>query len=60
MTLKSRDHNFDNIDEEIRNKMNEFIESNSVTLPQEAPKTKKIKRKDISEVLENSTILIYH
>jgi len=41
-------------------RVKEFIESNSVTLPQEAPKTKKIKRKDISEVLENSTILIYH
>jgi S1-C subfamily serine protease len=41
-------------------RVKEFIESNSVTLPLEIPKTKKIKRKDISEVLESSTVLIYH
>jgi len=42
------------------NRVKEFIESNSVILPDEVPKTKKIKIKDINVVLENSTVLIYH
>ena len=41
-------------------RVKEFIESNRVTLPHEETKTKKIKRKDIVEVLEDSTVLIYH
>ena len=42
------------------NRVKEFIESNSVILPNEVPKAKKIKKKDINLVLENSTILVYH
>jgi len=42
------------------NRVKEFIESNSVILPDEVPKIKKIKRKDINVVLENSTVPIYH
>lgn len=42
------------------NRVKEFIESNSVILPNEVTKTKKIKKKDINLVLENSTILVYH
>ena len=42
------------------NRVKEFIESNSVILPDEVPKAKKIKKKDVNLVLENSTVLVYH
>lgn len=41
-------------------RVKEFIESNSILLPQTTSKSKKIKKKDIGEILENSTVLIYH
>jgi len=41
-------------------RVKEFIESNNVLIPQEESKSKKIKRKDIANNLENSTVLVFH
>ena len=41
-------------------RVKEFIESNSVMLPYKSTKTRKLKRQDISKILESSTVLIYH
>ena len=41
-------------------RVKEFIESNSILLPEQNTKSKRVKKKDIGEILESSTVLIYH
>ena len=41
-------------------RVKEFIESNNIIVPKKSLNSKKLKRKEISEILENSTVLIYH
>ncbi len=41
-------------------RVKEFVESNNILLSKQNKKSKKIKKKDIGEILENSTVLIYH
>ena len=41
-------------------RVKEFIESNSVVVPKKSLNSKKLKRKEISEILESSTVLIFH
>lgn len=41
-------------------RVKEFIESNNILVPKEESKSKKIKRKDIANNLENTTVLVFH
>ena len=41
-------------------RVKEFIESNSIVVPKKSLNSKKLKRKEISEILESSTVLIFH
>ena len=41
-------------------RVKEFIESNRISIPKDKEKNKKIKRKELAELLENSTVLVYH
>tara|TARA_A100001015_G_scaffold260646_1_gene305544 strand:+ start:398 stop:1231 length:834 start_codon:yes stop_codon:yes gene_type:complete len=41
-------------------RVKEFIESNKIKLPKKKIRTKKIKRKEIADNLENTTVLVFH
>jgi len=41
-------------------RVKEFIESNRISIPKEKEKKKKIKRKELANLLESSTVLVYH
>lgn len=41
-------------------RVKEFIESNKIKLPKKKMRTKKIKRKEIADNLENTTVLVFH
>ena len=41
-------------------RVKEFIESNNIKLPKKKKRTKKIKRKEIADNLENTTVLVFH
>ena len=41
-------------------RVKEFIESNNIKLPKKKIRTKKIKRKEIADNLENTTVLVFH